>query len=97
MVQRIRAAFAEWWASRAGRVALPNDMVKATREITGPTGFVNSPTWDSMAAGRKAYNRSFDPRVPPSLHISQRDGARNGAVIPISERCIEDWQSSNPS
>ena len=97
MVQRIRAAIAEWRASRSGRVSLPNDMVKATREITGPTGFVNSPTWDSMAAGRKAYNRSFEPRVPPSLHISQRDGARNGAVIPISERCIEDCQTPDPT
>ena len=97
MVRRFRAAIAEWWASRAGRVALPNDMVKATREITGPTGFVNSPTWDSMAAGRHAYTRSFDPRVPASLHISQRDGARNGSVIPIAERCIEDWGTADPT
>ncbi len=66
-------------------------MQRAARDLTGPTGWAKSETWDHLANDRQAYLKSFDPRVPASLHISERDRVRAGMVIPLPERCIEDW------
>jgi len=85
----------DWRASRADRVKLPNDVVKATRDVTGPTGWVTTSTWDRLEAHSKAYVSSFDQRLPPSLHISERDRKRHGLVMPVAERCIEDWDKNH--
>lgn len=92
---RLRKFFRNWRAERSGRVKLPNDMQRATRDLTGPTGFVTSPSWNALAENREAYLASFDRRLPPSLHISERDRVRTGLVVPISERCIEDWDDAH--
>lgn len=47
--------------------------------------------WDAMADGSSAYVKSFDPKVPPSIFISQRDMTRSNIPVPLVERCIEDW------
>lgn len=66
---------------------------RTVRHIVGPTGNMFSNGWDKMAEGGDAFNRSFEPRIPPSLHISHRDSTRHNMPMPVSERCIEDWQS----
>ena len=49
---------------------------------------------DAIEEGSEAYNRSlFNPHLPPSTHISHNDVIRRGLVIPVSERCIEDWDA----
>lgn len=44
-----------------------------------------------MESNKSAYLKSFDRRLPPSLHVSERDRVRAGDPIPTAERCIEDW------
>lgn len=61
------------------------------REIVGPTGNMLSNGWSHAAQGQEAFQRSFDPRIPPSIHISHRDATRANHAIPLAERCIEDW------
>lgn len=87
--------FHEFWveikARRAGRKFAPNDIRRAAREITGPTGWALSRHWNKVDTDGAAYLKSFDPRIPPSLHISQRDNSRFNMPIPLVERCVEDW------
>ncbi len=82
---------AEIKARRAGRKFVPNDIRRSAREITGPTGWVLSRHWKALDSHGEAYLKSFDPRIPPSLHISQRDATRYNMPIPLVERCVEDW------
>ncbi len=80
-----------WAARRAGRRHVPNDIRRQARDITGVTGWMYSKGWDELARVEPSYLRSFDsPRVPPSLHISERDRRRAGLAVPLAERCIED-------
>lgn len=86
----------EWKARRDGRKHLTNDLHQATRDIVGPTGWVVSKSWDQLTDNRSAYVKSFDKdRIPPSLHISERDRIRAGEVMPLSERCIEDYADAD--
>ena len=42
-----------------------------------------------MIEGSSAYLESFDPRIPPSLHVSRRDATRHNIPIPLVERRLE--------
>ncbi len=88
-------SFNEWAARRAGRKAMSHDFQKATRHIIGPTGYQWSTAWKQLEDEDGSYLKSFDPRIPPSIHISHRDKAREGIIMPISERCIEDWNDQH--
>lgn len=81
----------EMKARRAGRRHLSNDIARSARDITGPIGWAHSPSWRKLESDGTAYLKSFDPRVPPSLHISARDRSRHNLPIPLVERCVEDW------
>jgi len=94
-MSRIKAFRAELSARRRGAKFAPRGIGRAARHIVGPTGFAYSSHWERLSENGRAYNASFDRRIPPSLHISQRDGRRAGWVIPLSERCIEDWNSDH--
>ena len=72
----------------------PN-IARATRDITGPTGWVWSNAWDKLDQHGEAYMKSFDPKIPPSIFVSERDRTRHGQPMPIVERCIEDWPHRN--
>ena len=85
----------EWRARRDGRKHLDNHIKRATREIAGPTGWVVSRTWDAVDKGGDAYVKSFDPRLPPSTFVSERDRRRANMPMPLAERCIEDWGTDN--
>lgn len=61
------------------------------REIVGPTGAMLSNGWSRAAEGQAAYERSFAPRIPPSVHVSHNDAIRANHATPLVERCIEDW------
>lgn len=87
--------FKEWAARHRGAKMLQSDLYKATREIVGPTGNMFSNGWDRMEEGRGAYLKSFDPRIPPSIHISARDLTRSNMPVPLVERCIEDWDKDH--
>ncbi len=80
-------------ARRAGQRAMKSRNFRTVRHIVGPTGNMFSNGWDKMAEGGDAFNRSFEPHIPASLHISHRDSTRYNMPMPVSERCIEDWQS----
>lgn len=88
---RLKSFFVEWQARRAGARFVESDLPSAARQILGPTGNLYSNGWDEFESGRHAYVDSFDPRIPPSLHISAQDCRRSKMPIPLVERCIEDW------
>ena len=77
-------------ARRAGRKGMSSDIARATRDVTGPTGWVFSNAWQKLDDHGDAYIRSFDRRVPPSIFVSERDRTRHSTPIPVSERCLED-------
>jgi len=85
----------EWRARRAGRRGISNSIHRATRDVTGPTGWVFSATWDELDKHGDAYMQSFEPRVPPSIFVSERDRTRHGQPMPLAERCIEDHGTSD--
>jgi hypothetical protein len=70
---------------------MSSDIYRTAREIAGPTGNIFSNGWQQLEDGQSAYVKSFDRRLPPSLHISERDAVRAGRAMPMSERCIEDY------
>lgn len=74
----------------------PQTLHTAAREIIGPTGNLFSNGWREFERGHAAYLRSFQPRVPPSLHISHRDATRANRPIPLVERCLEDLGDRKP-
>ena len=85
----------EWMARRNGRKHLSSDLHRATRDIVGPTGWGDSKGWDQLSERGSAYIKSFDrDRIPPSLHVSERDRIRAGEVMPLQERCIEDFNAN---
>ena len=88
---RLRDLVEELKARRAGRLAMSSDIYRTAREIAGPTGNIFSNGWQQLEDGQSAYMKSFDRRLPPSLHISERDAVRAGRAMPIAERCIEDY------
>lgn len=73
-----------------------NDLAKTARGAVGVLGAGFSNAYKYIENDQNRYARSLDPdrRLPPSLFVSQRDGVRNGSVMPLSERCIEDFASS---
>ena len=73
-----------------GRQRRPRSPYASARDIVGPTGNLFSRGWDEFEQGHAAYIRSFEPRVPPSIHISHRDMTRANVPIPLVERCLED-------
>ena len=87
---RVRSFFTEWQARRRGRHALSRDFQKATRHIIGPTGFQRSTAWSQLEQEDGSYLKSFDPRIPPSIHISSPDLTSANMPVPLVERCIED-------
>jgi hypothetical protein len=74
---------------------VPRDIQKAARHIVGPTGAMFSNGWDELQDNQSAFLRSFDPRVPPSVHVSERDLTRANMPVPLVERCIEDWTAAH--
>jgi hypothetical protein len=52
---------------------MPTSTVRAARDVTGATGWVRSNIWQQLSDNSDAYMKSFEPHIPPSLHISQRD------------------------
>lgn len=80
---------AEWKARRAGREYVSRGIQKSARHVMGPTGYGFSNAWDTMAESSEAFLDSFDPRIPPSLFVSQRDKTRLNQPIPLVERRIE--------
>ena len=89
---KLKEFFAEWSARRSGHKAMESTgLHKTVREVTGPVGNAHSRSWDMASTHNKKYNQSFDPRVPPSLFVSERDRKRANQPMPVSERCIEDW------
>lgn len=47
--------------------------------------------WDKLNEGGHDYMKSFDPKVPPSLHISHNDKTRHDKPVPLVERVIEEY------
>jgi hypothetical protein len=94
---RIRRAVRDTWtelkARRAGRAGIVKPKVNSARQIAGITGALMSNGYDRIAEGSKAYEKSFDPHIPPSVHVSYNDMLRHNVPVPLAERCIEDWQS----
>lgn len=87
----VRSLAAEWMARRAGRRGLTSDLSRSARDVIGPTGWMWSRGWQTMADHSEAYVESFDRRLPPSLFVSQRDRTRHQIAVPFVERCAEDW------
>lgn len=88
---RLSEFVAEWKARRAGAKGVSRDIRRSARDIIGPTGYNFSSAWDLLESEGPTYLESFDRKIPPSLHISQRDRTRWNMPIPLVERCIEDW------
>ena len=86
---RLHNLLAEWNARRAGRAYVSKGIQKSARHVMGPTGYGFSNAWETMAESSEAFVHSFDPRIPPSLFISQRDRTRLNQPIPLVERRIE--------
>lgn len=76
-----------------------NDLAKTARGTVGVLGIGFSNAYKYIEDDQHRYSRSLDPQrhIPPSLFISERDGVRNGAVMPLSERCIEDFGTGRPA
>ena len=101
VTKRLRRFFrevrAELRGRRAGRAGLEGTKgYRPVRHIVGPTGNMFSNGWKQMEEGADAYQRSFEPRIPPSIHISHRDATRHNIPVPMQERMIEDWQNPVP-
>ena len=96
-IEWLRSKFHNGWdeikARGAGHRAMPNELYKPIRHIVGPTGWMAQNTLGPAAEGAKAFNQSFEPRIPPSIHISHRDSVRVNMAMPLAERCIEDWST----
>ena len=90
----VRELWQELRARRAGRRGMSTGIARATRDVTGPTGWVFSNAWQQLDDHGDAYMKSFDRRIPPSIFISERDRTRHGQPIPGAERCLEDHSKS---
>lgn len=89
----LRHRWREWRADRAQRRPIPNDnpRVRAAREVAGVTGMGTSALWNKLDEGGDGYMKSFDPKVPPSLHVSHNDQTRHNRPVPLVERVIEEF------
>ena len=89
----LRHRWREWRADRAQRLPAPNDnpRVRAARDVVGVTGMGTTAMWDKLNEGGDGYMKSFEPKVPPSLHISHNDQTRHNRPVPLVERVIEDF------
>ncbi len=83
----------EWKARKAGRKHVSSDLSTAARDLSGRLGYGTTALWDQVEGGQAAYKESFDRRLPPSLHISERDRIRAGDPIPRQERRVEDFKT----
>jgi len=96
-VTRIRRAMRDTWieirARRAGRAGIVKPKVNSARQIAGITGALMSNGYDRIAESSKAYEKSFDPHIPPSVHISYNDMLRQNVPVPLAGRCIEAWRN----
>ena len=92
-----RSFKSEWKARREGRKHYANNIAKSARDVIGPTGWMWSNGWDAMEKGSKAYLKSFDPKVPRSIFLADREANRDSIPIPLVERCIEDWKDRDLS
>jgi len=89
----VREARVEIKARRDGRRGIIAPKVNTSRHIAGITGNLMSNGFDRIAESSKAYEKSFDPHIPPSVHISYNDMQRQNVPVPLSERCIEEWDA----
>ena len=89
----IRESRSEITARRAGRRGIVAPKVNTSRHIAGITGNLMSNGFERIAESSKAYEKSFDPHIPPSAHISYNDMQRQNVPVPLSERCIEEWDA----
>lgn len=89
----VRECYLEVKARRAGRRGIPQPKVNSPRQIAGITGALMSNGFDRIAEGSKAYEKSFDPHIPPSVHISYNDMRRQNVPVPLAERCIDEWNA----
>lgn len=88
---RLRSLIEELRARRDGRKGMERHVLStAARDLVGWTGWGTSAFWDQVDKGKEAYVRSLDPKIPPSLFISERDRTRQNIPIPLVERLIED-------
>ena len=92
----IKSFFREWRARREGASRLSRDIQRSARDIVGPTGFVFSAAWEQMAENGDAFLKSFDPKVPPSIFVSERDLTRLNHPVPITERLISEADRAVP-
>jgi hypothetical protein len=93
---RIRAFFQELWARRSGRAGLERNVLStAARDLAGWTGWGTSAYWDRIDEGKDAYVKSLDPKIPPSIFVSQRDRTRQNIPVPLVERVLEDHVRSD--
>ena len=95
-MQFVRRFFREWRARREGATHLSRDIQRSARDIVGPTGFVFSAAWEQMAENGDAFLKSFDPKVPPSIFVSERDLTRLNHPVPITERLIAESDKAVP-
>lgn len=90
----LRNLITRWRTPRDWPAADPDDLSRAVLHTIGRNGYALSGSYDVIADGQKAYGESFDPRLPPSLFVSERDRTRSGMAMPLVERCIEDHGSN---
>ncbi|MEM7091893.1 MAG: hypothetical protein AAF567_02725 [Actinomycetota bacterium] len=97
-MSRWKNLLTEWKARRAGRRGVHSQIHRAARDVTGPTGWVFSASFDKLDQHGDAYIKSFDRRIPPSIFVSERDRTRHNTPMPLAERCIEDhpYATSSP-
>lgn len=86
----VKTLLEEWRARRKGRRSLHSDLSRSAREVIGPTGWMWSKGWDTMAEHTSAYVKSFDRQVPPSIFVSERERSRYNIPIPLSERMVSE-------
>ena len=77
---------------REYRVSKAPTNSRVTRDVIGPTGWLQSNAGEQLDQHGEAYKQSFDRRLPPSLFVSERDRLRANQPMPLAERCIEDYE-----
>lgn len=93
---RFRSLIDELKARRQGRAGMePSVLSTAARDLAGWTGWGTSASWDQIDQGKDAYVKSLDPKIPPSIFVSERDRSRHNIPIPLVERLIGDHAKSD--
>lgn len=95
--ERLRDAISTWADRRMVSKPGPYEggLGRTIRDVGGYySPMPNGRLMDTIADNSEAYNRSIDqPHLPPSTHVSHNDAVRRGLVMPVGERCIEDWDA----